>query len=122
MIIFKHRESATPRLVGMADDEENWRDGTLCWERYELPTGPDKGKMECAPEPCFLHTATQAGSKLVVYGGSGYFGDPLSQLLVFDTERMAWSMPTEKPYSRSLRPISLLHVSILPATWCAVQL
>ena len=46
--------------------------------------------------PCFMHSTTQIGKDIVVYGGSDYFGEAIPQLLVLDTTTMRWSLPTEE--------------------------
>jgi hypothetical protein len=45
------------------------------------------------PVPSFLHSATQIGSKILVYGGCDYNGDAQSQLLLYDTASFLWSSP-----------------------------
>ena len=46
-----------------------------------------------APRACFLHSATRVGSKIVVVGGSDYYGSAIDQLFVYDTDTFSWSRP-----------------------------
>jgi hypothetical protein len=48
-----------------------------------------------APTPCFLHSSTQIGSKILVYGGCDYFGEGQNQLLIYDTASFLWSSPKD---------------------------
>ena len=52
-----------------------------------------KMKNSVAPVQCCLHSTTQIGSKFLVYGGCDFQGDPLSQLLLFDSAIYQWSSP-----------------------------
>lgn len=45
------------------------------------------------PTPLFLHSATQVGSKILVYGGCNYFGEALRSLFIYDTIKFEWSAP-----------------------------
>lgn len=54
-----------------------------------------------APRACFLHSATRVGSKIVVVGGSDYYGSAIDQLLVYDTDTFAWSRPPTSSSSGS---------------------
>mmetsp|Transcript_24814 Transcript_24814/g.41342 ORF Transcript_24814/g.41342 Transcript_24814/m.41342 type:complete len:601 (+) Transcript_24814:73-1875(+) len=51
------------------------------------------GKNTIAPIQSFLHSTTQIGSKLLVFGGCDYNGDAQSQLLIYDTTAFQWSSP-----------------------------
>lgn len=48
-----------------------------------------------APAPCFLHSATQIGSKILVYGGCDSNGDAISQLFLYDTNSFQWTSPAD---------------------------
>eukprot|EP00981_Chlorochromonas_danica_P014657 scaffold8522_cov157-Ochromonas_danica.AAC.1 len=52
-------------------------------------------KTSSAPTACFLHSNTQIGSKLLVYGGCDYYGEALNQLLIYDTASFLWSSPKD---------------------------
>lgn len=52
-----------------------------------------KMKNSAAPGQCFLHSATQIGAKFLIYGGCDYHGEPLNQLLIYDTATFQWSSP-----------------------------
>ena len=52
-----------------------------------------KLKNSAAPGQCFLHSATQIGSKFLIYGGCDYHGEALNQLLIYDTATFQWSSP-----------------------------
>lgn len=52
-----------------------------------------KGASSTAPAQSFLHSATQIGSKLLLFGGCDVKGDPLSQLFIYDTNSYQWSVP-----------------------------
>ncbi len=43
--------------------------------------------------PCFLHSATQIGSKILIYGGSNYYCEAQAQLFLYDTVTYQWSAP-----------------------------
>lgn len=47
-----------------------------------------------APIPSFLHSATQIGTKILIYGGCDYYGDPQKQLFLYDTSTYQWSAPS----------------------------
>lgn len=53
-----------------------------------------KANKKNAPTPCFLQSCTQIGSKMLIYGGCNYNGDPISQLFIYDTVTYQWSSPT----------------------------
>jgi hypothetical protein len=42
---------------------------------------------------CFLHSSTQIGSKILIFGGCNYSGEAQSQLFLYDTETFQWSAP-----------------------------
>jgi hypothetical protein len=50
-----------------------------------------------APSPVqsLLHSATQIGSKILIYGGCDYYGEAQAQLLLYDTISFQWSSPSE---------------------------
>lgn len=48
------------------------------------------------PSPCFLHSSTQIGSKLLIYGGIDYYGELLSQLFIYDYLSLSWSSPGDE--------------------------
>eukprot|EP01035_Chromulina_nebulosa_P023739 gene23739-30786_t len=52
-------------------------------------------KKGTAPIPCFLHSATQIGSKILLYGGCDYNGEAQSQLFLYDTSNYQWSAPVD---------------------------
>jgi Ras-related protein Rab-1A len=47
------------------------------------------------PAPCFLHSCTQIGSKLLIYGGANAYGEALDQLFLYDTTTFLWSCPSD---------------------------
>lgn len=47
------------------------------------------------PAPCFLHSCTQIGSKLLIYGGANTYGEGLDQLFLYDTTTFLWSCPSD---------------------------
>lgn len=47
------------------------------------------------PAPCFLHSCTQIGSKLLIYGGANAYGEALDQLFLYDTTSFLWSCPSD---------------------------
>jgi hypothetical protein len=51
------------------------------------------GNSDALPTPCYLHSATQIGSKILVYGGCDYTGTAKSGLFLFDSVSYAWSCP-----------------------------
>jgi hypothetical protein len=53
-----------------------------------------KATKKNAPTACFLQSCTQIGSKMLIYGGCNYNGDPVSQLFVYDTITFQWSAPS----------------------------
>lgn len=60
------------------------------------PGKPGGGRKNVAqPTPVFLHTATQVGKFLLVYGGCSYHGEPLRGLFLYDTVKFEWSTPGE---------------------------
>ncbi|RYH17592.1 hypothetical protein EON65_28400 [archaeon] len=52
-------------------------------------------KSAAAPTACFLHSTTQIGSKIMVFGGSDFYGEGLNQLLIYDTASFLWSAPKD---------------------------
>jgi hypothetical protein len=48
---------------------------------------------KASPKPCFLHTCTQIGSKMLVYGGCDLHGGALNQVFLFDAQTYQWSSP-----------------------------
>ena len=50
-------------------------------------------KTGIAPTQCFLHSATQIGSKILIYGGCDYHGEAQKQLFLYDTSTHNWSIP-----------------------------
>jgi hypothetical protein len=54
-----------------------------------------------APIQSFLHSSTQIGSKLLIYGGCDYFGKPLNQLIMYDTVNFQWSSPAHNALQTS---------------------
>ncbi len=52
-------------------------------------------KATVAPPQCFLHSATQIGSKILYYGGCDYYGDAQSHLFIYDTVSYLWSSATD---------------------------
>jgi hypothetical protein len=52
-----------------------------------------KLKNGAAPVQCFLQSCTQIGSKFLIYGGCNYNGEPVNQLLLYDTATYQWSSP-----------------------------
>ena len=52
-----------------------------------------KSNKKSTPVPCFLQSSTQIGSKILIYGGCNYHGDPLNQLFLYDTITYQWNLP-----------------------------
>lgn len=52
-----------------------------------------KVKNSASPVQCFLHSATQIGSKFLIYGGCDFNGEAQNQLLLYDTATFQWSSP-----------------------------
>lgn len=50
-------------------------------------------KKGATPVPCFLHSATQIGSKILIFGGCDYYGEALNQLFLYDTASFQWVAP-----------------------------
>jgi len=48
-----------------------------------------------APVSCFLHTATQIGSRILLFGGCDDHYDAQSQLLLYDASKFQWSAPSD---------------------------
>jgi len=48
-----------------------------------------------APTPCFLHSSTQIGSRLLLFGGCDTNCDALSQLLLYDANKFQWAAPSD---------------------------
>lgn len=44
-----------------------------------------------APAQCFLHSMTQIGSKLLLFGGCNYVGNAEKNMFIFDTKTFQWS-------------------------------
>lgn len=66
------------------------------WSFFQFKSKKGSGKKELsAPSPCFLHSATQIGSKILIYGGCDYFGEALNQLFIYDTATFQWSAPSD---------------------------
>jgi hypothetical protein len=59
------------------------------WQFLQLK----KANKKTTPTPCFLQTFTQIGSKMLIYGGCNYNGEPISQLFIYDTVTFQWSAP-----------------------------
>eukprot|EP00607_Mallomonas_marina_P011061 CAMPEP_0182423810 /NCGR_PEP_ID=MMETSP1167-20130531/9879_1 /TAXON_ID=2988 /ORGANISM="Mallomonas Sp, Strain CCMP3275" /LENGTH=515 /DNA_ID=CAMNT_0024603093 /DNA_START=62 /DNA_END=1606 /DNA_ORIENTATION=+ len=57
---------------------------------------PKKLQKSSFPTQCFLHSCTQIGSKILIYGGSDYNGEAIRQLFIFDTISLEWSVPTDE--------------------------
>lgn len=54
-----------------------------------------KSNANSAPAPCFLHSSTQIGSKILIFGGADAYGEALSQLFLYDTTTFLWSCPSD---------------------------
>jgi len=61
------------------------------WSFLALKKG--SGGKGAAPCACFLHSATQIGSKFLLYGGCDYNGDAQRQLFLYDTAKFEWCAP-----------------------------
>jgi Ras-related protein Rab-1A len=61
------------------------------WSFLQFKKTANKGST---PVNCFLHSATQIGSKILIYGGCDYYGDGQSQLFLYDTATYTWSQPS----------------------------
>jgi len=53
-------------------------------------------KVNSQPVPSFLHSCTQIGSKLLIYGGCDYHGNELTSLFMYDTASYQWSAPNDE--------------------------
>jgi hypothetical protein len=62
--------------------------------KYKKTAGNKASEAQQAPIQSFLHSATQIGSKILIFGGCDYFGKPLSQLIMYDTINFQWSTPS----------------------------
>lgn len=54
-----------------------------------------KLKKGSAPIQSFLNSATQIGSKILIYGGCDYYGEAVNQLFLYDTVNYQWSKPAD---------------------------
>jgi hypothetical protein len=54
-----------------------------------------KANKKSSPVPCFLHSCTQIGSKILVYGGCNSNIEPISQVFVYDTQQFVWTSPSD---------------------------
>ena len=63
------------------------------WTFLQLKKSKEKTS---SPKGCFLHSSTQIGSKLLIYGGSDYCGEALNQLFIYDTVSFLWSSPVDE--------------------------
>jgi hypothetical protein len=59
------------------------------WQYLQLK----KMHKKTTPTPCFLQSCTQIGSKILIYGGCNYHGDPINQLFIYDTITYQWNLP-----------------------------
>lgn len=59
------------------------------WQFLQLK----KSHKKSTPLPCFLQSLTQIGSKILIYGGCNYHGEPLNQLFIYDTITYQWNLP-----------------------------
>ena len=48
-----------------------------------------------SPVPCFLHSCTQIGGKLLIYGGCDHYGEAQTQLFLYDTSNFHWANPVQ---------------------------
>jgi len=62
------------------------------WSFLQYKKNP-KGGSVAAPTACFMHSATQIGSKILVYGGCNLDGEALDQLFLYDSTSFLWSSP-----------------------------
>lgn len=71
---------------------------------YNRPSNPlvqwkfmqvKKQNKKNSPVPSFLHTSTQIGSKILVYGGCDSNIEPISQIYVYNTLELTWSAPND---------------------------
>lgn len=53
-----------------------------------------KGGNTC-PQPCFLHSFTQIGGKLLLFGGANDEGDAKDQIFLYDPSTHTWSVPSD---------------------------
>lgn len=63
------------------------------WSFLQFKKGSKSTKDTTAPTPCFLQSATQIGSKILVYGGCDTNGTPTSGLFLYDSISYGWSCP-----------------------------
>lgn len=63
------------------------------WSFFQIKKN---SKKDCplAPVPCFLHSVTQIGSKILLYGGCNYSGEALNQMLLYDTSTFQFVSPS----------------------------
>jgi hypothetical protein len=47
------------------------------------------------PQQCFLHSTTQVGSKILIFGGCDFYGNALNQMFVYDAVNYVWSAPED---------------------------
>lgn len=76
----------------MANRDDNTERPLVQWSFLQFKKTNNKG---VAPANCFLHSATQIGSKILIYGGCDYYGDALNQLFLYDTATYTWSAPKD---------------------------
>lgn len=65
------------------------------WSYFQYKHHKSKKNGGNAPSPCYLHSATQVGSKFVIYGGCGSGDEHLSQLFLYDSVKFVWSVPAD---------------------------
>lgn len=71
-------------------------------------------KKAIAPAQCFLHSSTQIGSKILIFGGCNFFGEAQSQLFLYDTETYQWSAPNDSANFQEDNPGSRYgHTAVL---------
>ena len=71
-------------------------------------------KKALYPSECFLHSATQVGTKILICGGADCHGVALNQIFLFDTINFSWSVPPDVSYFQEGRPGSRYgHTSTL---------
>jgi hypothetical protein len=76
-----------------------------------------KSNKKSTPVPCFLQSSTQIGSKILIYGGCNYHGDPLNQLFLYDTITYQWNLPNHiTEYHDDSPGIRYGHRSSSPST------
>eukprot|EP01038_Epipyxis_sp_PR26KG_P013598 gene13598-18252_t len=65
----------------------------LQYKRQQKSNGSNNGGSAATPIASFLHSATQIGSKILIFGGSDANGEAQRQLLIYDTQTYQWSSP-----------------------------